>query len=174
MKTSAKIILGVVMSILVILIIYIATGSSRTIDTENMPNDSLVVDTDTRTEPVTGCYVATLGQDVYSLNIIDQQGMDVSGTLVFDNYEKDSSSGTLVGTYDNGILLGMYSFFSEGMDSVVQVIFQQTEDGFQRGFGPMDETGTQFADLNDITYDTQYEFVKTDSECPEPWTNPTL
>lgn len=167
MKTSVKIVLGFGVSILVILSIYIvATQRSRSNVSNVVPSAIVVVDSIEEVEPVTGCYVATLGQDVYSLNIVEQKAPAVSGTLVFNNYEKDSSSGTFTGTYDNGILLGMYSFFSEGMDSVMQVIFQQTEEGFQRGFGPMDETGTQFADLNDITYDNQYEFVKTNVECP--------
>lgn len=117
-------------------------------------------------DDVRGCYVATLAKDVYSLAILSQEKEKVSGTLVFKNFEKDSSAGTFEGEYKDGILFGEYAFRSEGMDSLMQVIFKKTENGFQRGFGDVDEeTGTTFTDLNAITYDNQYEFVKTDEPC---------
>lgn len=117
-------------------------------------------------EDVRGCYVATLAKDVYSLSILSQVEEKVSGTLVFKNFEKDSSAGTFEGEYKDGILFGEYAFHSEGMDSLMQVIFKKTENGFQRGFGDVDEeTGTKFTNLNAITYDNQYEFVKTDEPC---------
>lgn len=117
-------------------------------------------------EDVRGCYVATLAKDVYSLSISSQEDERVAGTLVFKNFEKDSSAGTFEGEYKDGILFGDYAFRSEGMDSLMQVIFKKTDNGFQRGFGDVDqETGTTFTDLNAITYDNQYEFVKIDEPC---------
>ena len=104
--------------------------------------------------PVTGCYVATTGGDVYTLHIISQEGEIVSGTLDFNNFQKDSSHGTLVGTYRNSILLGDYSFTSEGTDSVMQIVFKRVGDNFVRGYGPLDTTGTRFSDLSQITYDS--------------------
>ena len=109
-------------------------------------------------DSVLGCYTATLGQDVYTMSINTQQGENVSGTLAFKNFEKDSSSGTFSGTYKDGILLGIYSFNSEGMQSDLQVIFKKTNDGFIRGYGDMNQAGDRFADLNNITYDTTYTF----------------
>ncbi len=116
-------------------------------------------------DSIEGCYVATLAKDVYTLTIASQQGSTFNGTLSFKNFEKDSSSGTYAGTYENGILLGDYSFASEGMNSVMQVIFKKTASGFIRGYGDVDETGTRFTDLNTITYDTTAEFVKTSENC---------
>jgi hypothetical protein len=115
---------------------------------------------------VVGCYEAHLGKDLYSLAILSQQGETFEGTLRFKNFEKDSSSGTFKGTYKDGILLGDYSFQSEGMDSVMQVIFKSSGDGFIRGYGDMNATGDRFANLNGITYDSSAVFKLSKQGCP--------
>lgn len=103
---------------------------------------------------IVGCYVAGTEKDVFTMHLQSQDGVNVSGTLNFKNFEKDSSSGTFAGTYQNGILLGDYTFNSEGSVSVMQVIFQKSGDDFVRGYGPVDAEGTHFTDLNAITYDS--------------------
>lgn len=104
---------------------------------------------------ILGCYIAGTAKDVYTLNIQSETGENVLGTLAFKNFEKDSSSGTFSGTYNNGILLGDYAFQSEGTDSVMQVVFKKTGDNFIRGYGNVDYTnGIRFTDLNNITYDS--------------------
>ncbi|MEJ0001892.1 MAG: hypothetical protein WDN09_01770 [bacterium] len=49
-------------------------------------------------ESITGCYVAHLAQDVYTLHVNSQDLDMFSGTLAYDNFEKDSSHGTFSGT----------------------------------------------------------------------------
>ncbi|HEY4503022.1 MAG TPA: hypothetical protein VJC14_01110 [Candidatus Paceibacterota bacterium] len=102
---------------------------------------------------IKGCYVAGNSKDVYTLNIKSQIGGAVAGTLAFKNFEKDSSSGTYVATYDDGILLGNYSFQSEGMNSVMQVVFKKSGDDFVRGYGELNADGTKFTNLSTIIYD---------------------
>ena len=116
---------------------------------------------------IKGCYVATLGKDVYTLTILSQQGESFEGTLKFKNFEKDSSSGTFNGTYKDGILLGDYSFQSEGMDSVMQVIFKKIGDDFIRGYGDVNANGNRFTNINDITYD-QSAIFKVSEVCATP------
>ena len=116
---------------------------------------------------IKGCYVATLSKDVYTLNVQSQIGDQISGTLAFKNFQKDSSSGTFEGTYQNGILFGNYSFMSEGMNSVLQVAFKKVGDNFVRGFGDMDTTGARFADVANLTYDEQQVFKPT-ADCGAP------
>lgn len=102
---------------------------------------------------ILGCYVARIGQDVYTMNIQSENGGNVSGTLDFDNFEKDSSSGVFTGTYKDGILLGDYAFQSEGMDSIMQVIFKKSGDDFVRGYGEVNQEGTSFVDPMQVEYD---------------------
>lgn len=114
-------------------------------------------------DSIVGCYVATLAKDVYSLKIDSQQGESFTGTLVFKNFEKDSSSGTYAGTYKDGILLGDYSFQSEGMFSVMQVIFKKSGPDFIRGYGPVNGEGNRFVNTNDITFDSATSTFKASS-----------
>ncbi len=109
-----------------------------------------------------GCYVATLAKDVYVLKITKQDGDTVEGMLAFNNFEKDSSSGSFTGSFKDNILLGEYSFDSEGMHSERQVIFKKVGDTFVEGFGDVSVQGNKevFNDLSTITYDTKLTFVK--------------
>lgn len=127
-----------------------AYGISKTTD-EKEPLGTVV-------QSIKGCYAATLSKDVYTINIASQTGENFSGTLSFKNFEKDSSSGSYAGTYKNEILLGTYSFESEGMHSEMDVVFKKTKDGFVRGFGDMNTTGEKFVDVGKITYDSTYTF----------------
>ncbi len=105
-------------------------------------------------DSIMGCYAVNYNKDVYTLDIASQQGENVSGTLAFKNFEKDSSSGTFSGTYKDSILLADYAFRSEGTDSVMQVIFKKMGDDFVRGYGDVDAaTGTRFTDVNNINFD---------------------
>lgn len=150
---NAKILVGAVLIIILGVVVYLKLDKLN--NTESLVQESVI-----------GCYVSTLAKDVYSLNINSQQGEAVGGTLVFKNFEKDSSHGTFVGTYKDGILLGDYSFNSEGMDSVMQVIFKKSGDNFVRGYGEVDsKTGTRFVDLDKITYDSNQTFVTSPLDC---------
>lgn len=114
---------------------------------------------------IEGCYVATLAKDVYTLTIVSENEGTFAGSLSFKNFEKDSSSGTYNGTYKDGVLLGDYSFQSEGMNSVMQVIFKKEGEAFVRGFGEVNETGERFVDLENITYDNSYKFEASTENC---------
>lgn len=116
-------------------------------------------------EALIGCYQAGNDRDVYTLAIESFDNDTVSGSLDFDNYEKDSSSGEFVGTFQDDILIGDYTFTSEGLLSTMQVAFKKQGDYFVRGYGPVDETGTRFADVANITYEENVLSVFTSVEC---------
>jgi hypothetical protein len=147
----------IAMALLVIIVAVLIFFNSQKIRTDDAP---LV-------HSIEGCYVALLGQDVYTLNILSQNGENIEGRLVFKNFQKDSSSGTYKGTYKDGILLGDYAFQSEGTDSVMQVIFKKVGDNFVRGYGEMIAEGTRFADTSKIDYNSafSYEYKKTNMGC---------
>src|SRR3989338_5115784 len=121
MKNNFKIVIVILMVIVVSVFIYYYKAKPVSI------NDESPVMTE---NSIKGCYVTTLGKDVYTLTILSQSGESFEGKLSFKNFEKDSSSGTYTGTYKNGILLGDYSFNSEGTASVMQVIFKKSGNGF--------------------------------------------
>ena len=117
----------------------------------------------TTTSDIKGCYVARLDKDVHTLTISDDNNGKATGALVFKNFEKDSSSGIFTGTFKDGILLGDYSFESEGMNSVRQVIFKKDKDKFIEGFGPVTvvDNRESLNDILDVTYDQKLTFVKS-------------
>jgi hypothetical protein len=139
MKHIQAILIGIaVVTVILVVILY---GNRKTVSPP------------VQTSSIVGCYVAHNANDVYTLHIESEQAGAVSGTLAFDNFDKDSSSGSLNGTYKNNILLGDYAFRSEGMDSVMQVVFKKSGNDFIRGYGPVNQDGTRFTDTNNITYD---------------------
>ena len=163
MKNIFKIIVGLLVIAILGLLLYFTLGK---VSEEGIA--PVVVTQD----EVIGCYVARLAKDVYTLNIESENSGVVSGMLAFNNFEKDSSSGPFVGTYKDGILLGEYSFDSEGMHSEMQVVFKKVGDTFVRGYGiaTTDEDGKSiFQDLDAITYDPSSTFVKNQN-CLEEFT----
>lgn len=162
MNTTTKTLIITIAIIILGFIIYqISTSKTDRVLPINT-DETIVIE-----EPILGCYVATLGPDIYSLNISSQDDDMVEGSLVFNNFQIDSSSGSFIGTYQNDILFGNYSFQSEGMNSDMQVIFKKTENGFLRGYGEVDlESGTTFSNLDEINFDDGYEFILTNAECP--------
>lgn len=156
MNQTIKTIASIIFIIIVSSVAYLYTKDKTPVAEDNVP----VVAEDS----ILGCYVARTGKDVYTMQIQSQYGNNVSGTLNFKNFEKDSSSGTFNGTYKNGVLLGDYSFNSEGMASVMQVIFKKSGNDFIRGYGDMTLEGTRFADTNKITYDSSSTLAVFKSE----------
>ena len=119
-------------------------------------------------DSIVGCYVAHLQKDIYTLVIQSEEKGAVFGMLAYNNYQKDSSSGSFEGTFTDGILLGNYSFDSEGMRSDRQLIFKQVDGNFIEGFGDvkMVDGKEVFVDTNNINYDQKLTFVKS-KDCAE-------
>ena len=73
------------------------------------------------------CYHGTVGNSSSLLQISEQTASSVKGSLLFQNYEKDSSYGDFVGKYEDNKLTASFTFQSEGTESVREIIF--TRDG---------------------------------------------
>jgi hypothetical protein len=138
-----KIITSIIVLVVAGLFLYFFIDKAPTLKTPPLSTEDSIV----------GCYVARITKDVYTMHIESQNGENISGTLDFDNFEKDSSSGSFVGTYRDGILLGDYSFQSEGMYSVMQVIFKKSGDDFIRGYGDLNAEGNRFTNPSTVIYD---------------------
>jgi len=152
--------------IFIVLVLIVSVGfifyyfNNTKVPKEEIPAPIVVEDS------ILGCYVARLSRDVYVMQVVTDTNDVVSGRLAFNNYEKDSSSGSFEGTYTNGVLLGNYSFDSEGSHSDMQVIFKKVGDTFVRGYGDeknQRDDGT-FIDLSKINYDANSTFIK-DKDC---------
>jgi len=156
MKNSTKVITLVVIIILIIggMLAYYKVGQAP-IDGSNT----------TSLNSIKGCYIAKLNKDIYSLNIQSENNGNVAGTLSYNNFEKDSSSGSINGTFTNDTLVGNYSFDSEGSHSDRQVIFKKVGDNFVEGFGPVKVISGKevFDPITSVTYDPKSTFVKSEN-----------
>ncbi len=72
------------------------------------------------------CYHAQVGSSNALLEIKEQKGEKTSGSLIFQNYEKDSSYGDFTGVYADKKLTISYTFKSEGVESTRPIIFEQS------------------------------------------------
>ena len=90
---------------------------------------------------LSGCYMRVTGRDTLLLRI-NQNGDEISGTLEFDNFEKDSSSGSLKGKkLEDDIIHVYYDFFAEGMHSVREMYFKPGNKKITMATGDMDYSG---------------------------------
>ena len=105
--------------------------------------DTTITDSSRIKEKVdlSGCYMRVTGRDTLLLRI-NQNGDEISGTLEFDNFEKDSSSGSLKGKKSaDGIIHVYYDFFAEGMRSVREMYFKPGNKKMTMATGDMDYSG---------------------------------
>ena len=86
------------------------------------------------------CYMQVLKRDTIVMRL-EKKGTEISGRLSFDNYEKDGSSGTVRGWQDGEVIKLVYSFASEGSNSVMEVFFKVIADDLVRGVGDMHTRG---------------------------------
>ena len=100
--------------------------------------DSLVPSKEAKKESIVGCYVATLKNDRFEMNLTRQDNSRVAGFISLTPAEKDSARGTFQGTFENGKLHGIYIFESEGVTSERELYFKRVAGGFLPGYGPVE------------------------------------
>jgi len=115
-------------------------------------------------EPLKGCYIAVIKRDTIQLAITEVKGNQISGSLVYNFWEKDRSKGTFTGEYNNSVLLANYVFNAEGTTSERPVIFKKVSEGFVEGFGETktEENREVFADPDAIEFGQSYTLKHTD------------
>ena len=87
-------------------------------ETTTLP-EKAVVDTSSSQE----CYSAVIKKDTVYMTLNIKGDQQVSGKLSYVFYEKDKNFGTLVGEIKKDTLYADYTFMSEGVTSIRQVVF---------------------------------------------------
>ena len=124
--------------------------------------DSSSPEPTTKTENnVSGCYRTVTGRDTVELTI-KQSGSSVKGALRFDNYEKDSSHGTVDGSIKGDTLVLWYDFNSEGMHSVMEIVLHKKGNNLLRAIGPIINKGDTalFKDHTQLSFDEKLTLQK--------------
>lgn len=120
---------------------------------------------------VATCYWQVLKRDTFVASL-SQKGNRVNGKLSFDNFEKDGSSGMVVGENKQGIMKLWYSFESEGMKSVMEVWFKKQGDFLLRGTGNMNVKSdtSYFTDPDAVDFSDSQKLKKVDcNEVPSKY-----
>lgn len=117
-------------------------NSSDRVDSSATMNatDTTLLPTTTIAAKQTDCYQFTQKRDTVSLTL-HQDGAAVTGDLNYRFYEKDKSKGTLSGEMKGDTILGEYTFDSEGMRSVREIVFLKKDGKLYEGYGDVEEKG---------------------------------
>ena len=151
---------------LLALIIGISCNTSET-SGEGVGKDTTTNPANIATTPIEwgGCYGWAVKNDSASMELKVSDKI-VSGKLKYDWFEKDGNSGTLKGIVQDSLLIANYTFQSEGMTSVREVVFKIKEDSLIEGYGDLITSGDtmKFKNKALLQFQTDRAFTKTD--CP--------
>jgi len=100
------------------------------------------------------CYAYIKNKDTVSLSLT-KAGNAVTGELNYNFYEKDKNSGTIAGVIKGDTIIADYTFNSEGVSSVREVIFIKKGDVLAEAYGPVVEKSgkTVFTDKTKLKFD---------------------
>ena len=118
--------------------------------------------TEVKTTQTETCYQHTKDSSTIKLNIKINDNM-VSGNLLYDYYQKDRSAGKIKGELKSDTLFADYTFMSEGVESVREVVFIKTANGWVEGYGEIDDKDgkVMFKDKSKITFDNNVVLRET-------------
>lgn len=112
-------------------------------------------------EPIPECYLYDSNGSTIELHLYHKPTR-VVGILTYALAEKDRNKGFLTGKIENNILIGEYTFQSEGTQSVRQVAFQFKGNKLIEGYGEMSEDGTRFKDASKLEFTSTMPLEKVD------------
>ena len=125
-------------------------------------NQESTTKTEVKTTQTETCYQHTKDSSTIRLNVIINDNM-ITGNLTYDYYQKDKSKGTIKGQLKSDTLFADYTFMSEGVESVREVVFIKTANGWVEGYGEIDDKDGKvvFKNRNKITFDNNVVLKET-------------
>ena len=150
-----------------------ACNDNATPESENTDNDSTTgahagaTDTITRSSIALqdGCYEMIMKRDTATLSLHIQDTI-ITGDLNYRWAEKDHNKGSIRGVVRDSLLIADYTFESEGLTSVREVVFKLKDGTLLQGFGELTEQNGKiiFKQKDQLQYDNTYPFIKVDCQ----------
>ena len=81
-----------------------------------------------------GCFISIFKKDTGRLDLHVNNGL-VTGNLSYNRFEKDKNSGTIQGKIQDSLIIADYTFQSEDITTVRQVVFKMVGKNLTEGFG---------------------------------------
>ena len=111
--------------------------STEKVSSQTKAPDSVTVrESNEPVEPSTlqSCYFAANGKDSVFVSLDDNLGT-ITGKMRYKNFEKDSSSGDVMGTQNGDTIKLSYTFQAEGTTSEREIYFLKKDGGLIEGIG---------------------------------------
>ena len=110
------------------------------------------------------CYTSSLNGNVISLSFNVNSHQEVNGKLSYNITGKDKNEGTIVGNMKGDTLIADYTFMSEGVSSVREVVFLQKDGAFIEGYGDVTDANDKvtFNDKKKLKFDAKNTLIKSD------------
>ena len=126
---------------LVLIIASCQNNGSNEQDLVKNNTDDTIKNYNQRTDPAeskSSCYESANGNDTVFLSIFSESKV-ITGSLLYNYYQKDKNRGTIRGRMHGDTLIADYVFMSEGKASVRQVAFLKQDNSFIEGYGDATE-----------------------------------
>lgn len=109
------------------------------------------------------CFTYQMQKDTAWLHL-NTDGNSVTGELSYALFEKDKNSGRVAGEMRGDTLVADYTFMSEGVESVREVVFLKKDGGWTEGFGEVTDAAGKmaFKDRSKLDFAKGMHFRPTD------------
>ncbi|MFB3387403.1 hypothetical protein [Flavobacterium sp. LAR06] len=113
------------------------------------------------------CYTSRLNGNIVALSFNVNSHQEVNGKLSYNITGKDKNEGTLIGNMKGDTLIADYTFMSEGVSSVREVVFLQKDGTLIEGYGDVVDANNKvtFKDKRKLKFDAKNTLTKSD--CPQ-------
>ncbi|SNR61242.1 hypothetical protein [Flavobacterium sp. ov086] len=113
------------------------------------------------------CFASRLNGNIVALSFNVNSHQEVNGKLSYNLTGKDKNEGTLIGNMKGDTLIADYTFVSEGVSSVREVVFLQKDGTLIEGYGDVVDANNKvtFKDKKKLKFDAKNTLTKVD--CPQ-------
>ena len=113
------------------------------------------------------CYASRLNGNIVALSFNVNSHQEVNGKLSYNITGKDRNEGTLIGNMKGDTLVADYTFTSEGVSSVREVVFLQKDGTLIEGYGDVVDANDKvsFKDKAKLKFDAKNTLTKV--ECAQ-------
>lgn len=108
-----------------------------------------------------GCYQMTMKQDTAFMSLEVQDSV-VSGNLQYNWHSRDGNTGTFRGVLRDSLIIADYTFESEGLTSVREIMFKISDTTLLQGFGDLQDRQGRivFRNPDQLQFLQDHPFVK--------------
>ncbi|MBS7253047.1 hypothetical protein [Flavobacterium branchiicola] len=110
------------------------------------------------------CYEWKSNGSVIAMSFNVNSHQEVNGKLSYNLVVKDKNEGTLIGNMKGDTLIADYTFMSEGVSSVREVVFLQKDGALIEGYGDVASANDKvtFKDKTKLKFDQKNTLTKVD------------